>query len=299
MNSRKYFSFNSLCTISSAAIVLSALAVLMAGCKPKSYMNDLPDLVPNTDASVVQALNPRALVDSEDPNMVHLIMDEVDGWVGMWQVGNKRYTKACVDHRFEFAGDYTVQASAYNKNGVTPSVEVHFTVEQTDEAVCVNANYNALTGGCDALDGKTWILSDQTGYYGLIDINTWLIEYNSDYWWAAERGSHQGVYDDELTFVLDADMTYRHITNGQSGIDSNPFDCADYTAAWELVPENESRDGRLHLVLSGDGFLPPIPSECQGQHDYTVLVLNDTVLMTKIYKSGSNQAWVHKFVPKQ
>lgn len=271
----------------------------MAGCKPKSYMNDLPDLVPNTDASVVQALNPRAVVNSEDPNMVHLIMDEVDGWVGMWQVGSKRYTKACVDRRFEFAGDYTVQASAYNKNGVTPSVEVHFTVEQTDEAVCVNANYNALTGGCDALDGKTWVLSDQTGYYGLIDINTWLIEYNSDYWWAAERGSHQGVYDDELTFVLDADMTYRHVTNGQSGIDSNPFDCADYTAAWELVPESESRDGRLHLVLSGDGFLPPIPSECQGQHDYTVLVLNDTVLMTKIYKSGSNQAWVHKFVPKQ
>ena len=107
------------------------------------------------------------------------------------------------------------------------------------------------------------------------------------------------MYDDELTFVLDADMTYRHVTNGQSGIDSNPFDRADYTAAWELVPENASQDGRLHLVISGDGFLPPIPSECQGQNDYTVLVLNDTVLMTKIYKQGSNQAWVHKFVPKK
>ena len=280
-------------------ILIGIGLVLMIGCKPKNYMDDLPGLVPNTDAAVVESLHPRAVVDTDDPNMVHLMMDEIDGWVGMWQVGNKRYTRSRVDRRFEFAGDYTVMASAYNKNGVAPAVEVHFTIEQMDEAVCVNENYNALTGGCEAADGKTWILSEETGYYGLIDINTWLIEYNSDYWWAAERGSHNGVYDDELTFVLDADMTYRHKTNGQSGIDSNPFDCADYTAAWELVPENDSQDGRLHLVLSGDAFLPPIPSECQGQHDYTVLTLNDSVLMTKIYKQGSNQAWVHKFVVKK
>ena len=105
----------------------------MAGCKPKSYMDDLPDLVPNTDAGVVEALNPRAVVDDKDPNLVHLIMDEKDGWVGMWQVGNKRYTQSRVDRRFEFAGDYTVKASAYNKNGVAPMVDVHFTIEQMDE----------------------------------------------------------------------------------------------------------------------------------------------------------------------
>ena len=180
MNNCKYFSHSSLSSFSSAAFLLSVLAVIMAGCKPKSYMDDLPDLVPNTDAGVVEALNPRAVVDDKDPNLVHLIMDEKVGWVGMWQVGNKRYTQSRVDRRFEFAGDYTVKASAYNKNGVAPMVDVHFTIEQMDEAVCVNANYKALTGGCDAPDGKTWILSDQTGYYGLIDINTWLIEYNSD-----------------------------------------------------------------------------------------------------------------------
>lgn len=279
--------------------MLVALCLIGFGCKPKSYMGDLPELVPNNDAQVVMALHPRAEIDANDPNMVHLIMDEVDGWVGMWQVGNKRYTKSRVDRRFEFAGEYTVLASAYNKNGVTPPVEVFFRIESMDEAVCENVNYRSLTGGCEASEGKTWILSEETGYYGLIDINTWLIEYNSDYWWAAERGSHNGVYDDELTFVLDANMTYRHKTNGQSGVDSNPVDVADYVAAWELVPETDSQDGRLHLVLSGDGFLPPIPSECQGQHDYTVLTLNDSVLMTKIYKQGSNQAWVHKFVVKK
>lgn len=94
--------------------------LLLVACKPKSYMGDLPELTPNTDTQAVLALNPRAVVDTEDPNLVHLLMDEKDGWVGMWQVGNKRYTQFCVDRRFEFAGEYTVKASAYNKNGVAP-----------------------------------------------------------------------------------------------------------------------------------------------------------------------------------
>lgn len=262
-------------------------------------MGDLPTLTPNTDAELVKSLNPRAIVDDKDPNLVHFIMDERDGVVGIWRIGTKRFTQFRVDRRFEFAGDYTVQASLYNHNGPAPSVDVKFTVSVMDETVCVNPNYNALTGGCEAENGKTWVLVDSTGYYGLIDIKTWEIEYLSDYWWAAERGSHKGVYDDELTFVLNSSMTYRHVTHGTSGLDSDEFDCPDYTESWELVSPADSQDGRLHLVLTGDGFLPPIPSECQGQHDYIILKLTDNVLLTKIYKEGSNQAWVHKFVPLQ
>lgn len=272
---------------------------LTAGCKPKNYLDDLPPLQPNTETSVVQSMNPRAIVDQEDPNMVHFIMDEKEGWVAVWTIGTKRFTRQSLDRRFEFAGDYTVTAAAYNKNGMAPGVEVPFTIEVMDETVCSNELYFALTGGCEAENGKTWMLAEQTGYYGLIDIKTWLIEYSTDYWWAAERGSHNGVYDDRITFVLNAAKTYRHITNGTSGIDSNEFTCEDYTESWELVTPMDSRDGRYHLILTGDGFLPPIPSECQGQHDFTILTLNDTVLMTKIYKEGSNQAWVHKFVPAQ
>lgn len=278
---------------------IAAVLIAFMGCKPKSYMGDLPELTPNTDAQVVKSMNPRAIVDSEDPNLVHFIMDEVDGWVAVWTIGTKRYTRQQVDRRFEFMGDYTVMAEAYNKNGMAPGVEVTFTIDVMDETVCTNERYTALTGGCEAENGKTWMLAEETGYYGLIDIKTWLIEYATDYWWAAERGSHNGVYDDRITFVLNADKTFRHVTNGTSGIDSDPFDCSDYTESWELVTPMDSRDGRYHLVLTGDGFLPPIPSECQGQHDFTILTLNDTVLMTKIYKEGSNQAWVHKFVPAE
>lgn len=274
-----------------------SLLLMLVGCKPKNYMGELPALTPNTDVEVVKAMHPRAVVDEKDPNMVHFIMDNVDGWVGIWTIGTKRFTQQTLDRRFEFAGDYTVKASAYNKNGVAPEIDVRFTIESMDESVCSNEMYAALTGGCEAEEGKTWMLSEETGYYGLIDIKTWIIEYNTDYWWAAERGSHKGVYDDRLTFCLNADKTYRHVTNGTSGIDSNEFEVADYTESWELVTPMESGDGHYHLVLTGDGFFPPIPSECQGQHDFAILTLNDTVLMTKIWKSGSNQAWVHKFVP--
>lgn len=279
------------------AYTLLATLIALVGCKPKDYMGDLPVLSVNTDAAEVIAMNPRAVVDTEDPNMVHFMMDEREGWVAVWTIGTKRYTQQCVDRRFEFAGTYTVTAAAYNKNGMAPGIPVSFTIEVMDETICTNEIYAALTGGCEAEEGKTWMLAEETGYYGLIDIKTWIIEYNTDYWWAAERGSHNGVYDDRITFVLNADKTYRHVTNGTSGLDSNEFECADYTESWEIVTPLDSRDGRYHLILTGDGFLPPIPSECQGQHDFTILTLNDSVLMTKIYKEGSNQAWVHKFVP--
>lgn len=275
------------------------LALSATGCKPKSYMGDIPELTPNTDSTVVLNLHPRAIIDSVDPNMVHLIMDDVEGWVGLWTIGNKRYAQNRVDRRFEFAGDYHVTASAYNKNGVAPGVTVSFTIDEMDESVCINTDYRSLTGGCDAPDGKTWVLSQEKGYYGLIDIKTWVLEYLTDYWWAADPGSHPEVFDDEITFILDANMTYRHVTHGKSAIDSDPREIADYEASWELVPQTESADGRMHLVLSGEGFLPPFPSECLGQHDYTILLLNDSVLLTKIYKPGSNQAWVNKLVPKK
>ncbi|MCQ2324936.1 MAG: hypothetical protein MJZ58_01940 [Paludibacteraceae bacterium] len=277
---------------------LVVLAVLATACKPKNYMNSLEELVPNTDSTLVLKMHPRCEIDAKDPNLVHFRMDDVEGWVGMWEIGGRRYTTNSWDSRFQFAGDYAVRVSAYNHHGPTPGITLHFYIEVTDESVCANDDYRYLTGGCDAPEGKTWMLANQTGYYGLIDINTWAIEYLSDYWWAAERGSHQGVYDDELTFFLNANCTYQHKTNGTSGIDSNPFDCPDYATTWELIPAEQNADGFPHLFLSGDGFLPPIPSECQGQHEYVVLTLNDTVLLTKIFKSGSNQAWVHKFVPK-
>lgn len=275
------------------------LSLLSGGCKPKSYMGDLPEWIPNTDSSVVLNMHPRAEADAVDPNMVHLVMDDVDGWVGLWTIGNKRYAQNRVDRRFEFAGDYHIKASAYNKYGVAPAVDVSFSIETTDETVCLNEDYRHLTGGCDEPDGKTWVLSQEKGYYGLIDINTWILEYLTDYWWAADPGSHPEVFDDEITFVLNADKTYSHVTHGKSAFDSEPAEVADYEASWEITPAKESADGRMHLTLSGDGFLPPFPSECQGQHDYIVLVLNDSVMLTKIYKSGSNQAWVNKFVPKK
>ena len=139
------------------------LALSATGCKPKSYMGDIPELTPNTDSTVVLNLHPRAIIDSVDPNMVHLIMDDVEGWVGLWTIGNKRYAQNRVDRRFEFAGDYNVTASAYNKNGVAPGVTVSFTIDEMDESVCINTDYRSLTGGCDAPDGKTWVPSQEKG----------------------------------------------------------------------------------------------------------------------------------------
>ena len=269
--------------------IMTVATLLLASCKPGNY--DIPAYHTHTDAQAVLDLNPRAIPDSDNPNRITFTMDERPGLVGVWFISGKRYAQPTVSRYYDFAGEYVVKAFAYDHDGVYPMVDVVFSVAENDPGVCDNSNYNMLTGGCEMPEGKTWVLADETGYYGLGDIKS----FEPD-WWAAERGSHNGVYDDEITFMLNSDKTYRHITHGTSGVDSEEIEVADYEASWELY---EDGTGKLHIALTGEGFFPPQPSETEGIQDYTVCELTEEVLRLKVYASGSNQAWFYKFVPKE
>jgi len=269
-------------------IFIGIMMAAIAGCRPKNY--ELPELIQHTDASAVNQLHPRVATSDTNPNLMVFTMDEVEGMVGVWFIGGKRYAQPVVTRYYDFAGDYTAQAFAYDHNGTYPSVSISFNVKENDPYVCSNPVYMALTGGCECPDGKKWMLAEETGYYGLGDIKS----FEPD-WWAAERGSHNGVYDDRITFVLNADKTYRHQTNGTSGLDSQEIPYADYSSSWNYYTDTK---GLGHIELIGTGFFPPQPSETQGVMDYTVCELNDSTLRLKVYASSSaTQAWFYKFVP--
>lgn len=270
-------------------IIALFVLVAVSACKPKDF--SLSDLTPNTDSTVVNKLNPRVVPSDTNPNMMIFTMDEVKNLVGVWLIGGKRFAQPVVSRYYDFAGQYTVQAFAYDHNGTYPPLSISFTVEENDPGVCSNPVYMALTGGCEMPEGKTWMLSEETGYYGLGDIKS----FEPD-WWAAERGSHNGVYDDRITFVLDANKTYRHVTNGTSGLDSQEIPYEDYTSSWNYYTD---ATGRGHIELIGTGFFPPQPSETQGVMDYTICELTESHLRLKVFAQGATQAWFYHFVPAE
>jgi len=268
-------------------IFIGIVIIALIGCRPKNY--ELPDIVQHTDSTVVLRLHPRVLPSDTNPNMMVFTIDEVEGMVGVWLIGGKRFTQPIVTRYYDFAGTYMVQVFAYDHDGTYPATSISFEVEENDPNVCSNVVYNALTGGCECPDGKTWMLAEETGYYGLGDIKSMEPD-----WWAAERGSHNGVYDDRITFVLNADKTFRHQTNGTSGLDSEEVPCEDYSSAWNYYTDNK---GLGHIELIGSGFFPPQPSETQGVMDYTICELNDSILRLKVYAASATQAWFYTFVP--
>ncbi|MCD7973785.1 MAG: hypothetical protein LUG18_14195 [Candidatus Azobacteroides sp.] len=270
--------------------LLYAFILSFFACNPQE--DKLETFVPNTDSEVVRSLNPRAIPDADDPNSVTFTMDDVNGLVGVWEINGTLYPRNQVVRYYDFPGEYEVKAFAYNRNGVFPALTIPVEITTTSPYVCVNTDYLYLSGGCDAPEEKTWILdSSSKGYYGLGEYGA-----NEPNWWEADPGSHNGVYDDEITFVLDQYKTYIHETHGTSGLDSEEVDFPAYTATWDLYTE----DDITYIQLSGQGFFPPRSSDSQGNSKYVLLELTEDILRVKIQvgNEAEGQAWFYRFVPK-
>lgn len=262
--------------------------VISNSCSPQEDV--LAMLTPNKGNELVKQLNPKATPDPNDSNTIIFNMDEVPGIVGVWRINGTVYPKNIVKHYYDWKGSYKVEAFAYNKNGTCSPDTISFEVTKTNPEVCAILDYVNLTGGCNAANGKTWVLDSQNkGYYGLGAITS-----SEPDWWAADPGSHNGVYDDEITFVLNQNMKYLHETHGSSGLDSQEVPWAAYTTSWYITTDPDS--GFKYLQLSGEGFIPPRSSDSVGKHAYKIISLTaDKMILAMVLDT---QAWFYTFIPK-
>ena len=180
------------------SLVLAALGILLFACSPldtdKYHLGD-----PVSESQLSFSYAPS----STSPNIIVLTNSSSTPGVALWDLGNGTTTKGDeVSVAYPFKGDYTVTMSLYTTGG-SASISKVITITDDDYGLLDTPGFNALTGGANATEGKTWVFAKYTrGHFGVGDINA-APETNGPAWWQCDPQGKEGcsLYDNEYTFI--------------------------------------------------------------------------------------------------
>lgn len=229
----------------------------LAACDPQEDKNQgLPSLV--TKENIKVTITPG----TENPNLLHfqLATPECVANFNCPELGISKHGITEFTQKVIWPGTYTLLVQVYNAGGLTPDVvEVPFTVDTTDPTVCADETFKNLTGGCDASEGKTWRINNAvSGHIGCgPEAGTW-----NEWWNPGANSLDQALYDDNLTFFLNASQRVVLDNKGKSFMnestaslfpDGNPggsFVTSHYTPAINATWAVETVNGENWLVLT-------------------------------------------------
>jgi hypothetical protein len=144
-----------------------------------------------------------ALPSASTPNIILLKNTSSVPGVALWDLGNGTTTKGDeVSVPYPFKGEYTVSMSLYTTGGSATISQV-VSIANDDYGLLDTPGFNALTGGAEATEGKTWVFARYTyGHFGVGDINA-APEVNGPAWWQCDPNGKEGcsLYDNEYTFI--------------------------------------------------------------------------------------------------
>jgi hypothetical protein len=235
-----------------------AILLLLVACDPQ--MKDKPDIGPAITADQV------TFTVTQGTDAFHFVVTNTSDPVGIsyWDFGNgvKGYGQTDTVY-YPLEGVYTVQLTFVSKNGyVIKSQSV--TQDETDYSIFSAPVYVNLTGGIDAVNGKTWKLDrSRWAYIGVgptDDPNGWS-------WWGANPTDKAGtsLVDDEITFKLNG-FVVTYDNKGKS-----------------YVKEYRKNDPALASV-----YLNPVQNDGDWDVDYTTPVSGKWAIST----SGSTNSLI-------
>jgi hypothetical protein len=288
-------------------IGLMALALLFA-CEPYEDTNPELGLVePPAESEMDFSITPG--VDAYRFN-IEMTSPSLNGiYTVTFDLGNgSKINKKSGVAYYPLPDDYTITMTIKTNNGSSSISKTHTTTE-TDYSLFDNPIMIALSGGVDALEGKTWVLDSlSAGHLGVGPAGSAGLE-----WWAAAPLAKKAVgvlYDDKITFKLDGfDFIYEN--HGESYVKdfrssdpaySNPeqrdtdykveFEPAE--ASWSLAEE----DGKwiLTLIPTTTPIFPIFDVGAEG-NKYEVLTLEENKLEL-VAIGGDGNAWHYKFIPE-
>jgi hypothetical protein len=191
-------------TIKYASLACAAFMLVLAGCSPDDTDASLGPVPTAADVTFT------ATPDATNPNIINFTNNS-EGFVAIWDFGNGTTARGNqAQAKFPVKGDYTVKLTIMTKGGSASSEKV-VSIAETNPLMLDIPVYNFLTGGPDALEGKTWIIDKETaGHMGIGPSDQ-----TTPAWWSAPAGDKEGkgIYDDEFTFKL-AGFSYLYKTNG-------------------------------------------------------------------------------------
>lgn len=245
-------------------------------------------------------------VSEENDNIINF-SNNTKGFIKNWSFGNGTSAKGDnVTGTFPIKGTYEVTLVVYSEGGSASSTQT-IEIAETDPTLLDIPAYNFLTGGAEAVEGKTWVVDKYTaGHLGIgPTTGTW------PEWYAAQPNEKDGtgLYDDEITFKLE-NFEFDYEANGsiyanagygaefpnatqeENGADFIVPYTAPANLTWNMV---EVSDGKWELKING-GHLGYYTG---ASPVYEVLSLSENELYVRSVQGGvPGNVWYQRFIPK-
>ncbi|BAX82599.1 PKD domain-containing protein [Labilibaculum antarcticum] len=229
-----------------------------------------------------------------------------------WDLGNGVKKEGDeVQVSYPLPGDYTIIMTVITKGGSTSISKVQVTTE-TNYAIFTDPKIINLTGGTEALNGKTWVLDSlANGHVGIGPT------YANPYEWLSlgavpNSKSASGMYDDKITFNING-FLFKYDNNGDSYVRTAYKDDANYSN--QLLVDSDykvdypapapgtfmfdfSDEGDFLSIVSSDGK-PLFPMwDCRAvDGKYEIVEITENSL-TLYFKGGEGFAQALTFIPE-
>lgn len=199
---------------------------------------------------------------------------------------------------YPFSGDYTIKLVASSKGGTFTSVKtVSVPASDPSYPLCADSNAINISGGCDALEGKTWVLDHEEFATGVGPIGPYQpgkdATVNMLWWHQVKEGAGDCLYDLEVIFKLRGNIyennnkgvsmygwTYANAERGMNQAQYSDI-CLPYTppvSYWKV--EKDTATKQLMLKLTNGGFI----MYKEGRSEYEIITLNkDTLFIRHTY----------------
>jgi hypothetical protein len=283
-------------------LLVVAAGALLISCNPMDP--DAHKLGPApSESQLAFMVTPTAV----SPNIVELQNTSSVAGVALWDLGNGTTVKGDkVSATYPFKGEYTVTMSLYTTGGSATISQV-VTIAADDYGLLDTPGFNALTGGADALEGKTWVFAKYTtGHFGVDDVNA--APNAGGWWWACPPQGKEGcsLYTNEFTFIQKG-TKFIWTNNGYIYTNANgmahigipgtatPVDDFDvpYVPADNLTFSLD--EDNMILTLSGGAFL----GHYAGVSEYHIISLTEHEMRLWCRSEAEpGNAWYYIFVPK-
>lgn len=259
---------------------------------------------PPTEAEANFNFQPTA----ESDNIIQFTAEN-DFFIMNWDLGNGASGSGkTITGTYPLAGTYTVTLTVFNDGGNT-SFSREIVIAETDPLLLDKPLFNALTGGADALEGKTWkIDATRAGHFGVGPNPSQAGDFPEFYQAQPNEKAGSGMYTDRYTFIL-SDFDFVMETDGfvylnaaQGSNFPGAFDpgvgdlSAPYVAPnnlkWSVV---EPEGSYPELTISQGGFL----GYFAGGRTYQIINIEENEMFLRfVDQANTGLAWYIRLIPE-
>lgn len=283
-----------------SGIIVAMAIFAMASCAPQDKDDYALGAMPEV-SQMAFSVTPK----SGQPNVIELKNESSVKGVVTWDMGDGTTAKGeAAEAQYPFKGTYVVAMTMYTTGG-SATVTQEVTVAQDDMSLLNTPMYNALTGGADNLEGKTWVFDQyHNGHFG-VGPNT----DTSPSWWScpANEKLESSLYTQEFTFIqVGVKMIWKNngfiYTNepGKNALGGTAVapPAGDFDVAY--VPKDAYtftlNEAAKTITLSDGAFL----GHYAGTSTYEILTLTDDELYVKCNSTiEPGNGWWYRFIPKE